>query len=172
MNTSKHLTDLELSHLEETLKRNANVSPRDVLLIMLTLYTGARISEILGLRVIDYNPATKTLFIKGIKGSNDRELPLNAFLDRLLKGYVASLQAQDEMRLFNIGYARAWQIWQLYRPCKKKIHSMRHTRAIKAYKKSRNIHLVKTILGHKSINNTLIYMDYVESQSEIKKALG
>lgn len=184
LNSSKHLSDTELKHLESVLKRDIVSKPRNVLLFMLTLYTGARISEVLALTCGDYNIETKTLFIKGLKGSNDRELPLNAFLHTHLKAYMASLAPQGiisqdkavhevhKVKLFPISYSRAYQLWTEYRPCKKKIHALRHTRAIKSYKKTRNIHLVKTILGHKSITNTLVYLDYVESNAELKKALG
>ena len=37
--------------------------------------------------------------------------------------------------------------------------------------RTKDIHLVRNLLGHKNINNTLIYLDYVQSQDDFRKAL-
>ena len=76
-----------------------------------------------------------------------------------------------KQRIFPISYIRFHQIWDKYRPCHKKLHSLRHTFAIRLYKKTKDIRLVQFALGHRNIANTMIYADYVYSQEELKKLI-
>jgi integrase len=73
--------------------------------------------------------------------------------------------------LFPITYNRLRQIWDLYRPVQKKFHSLRHTFAIQLYKKTKDIRLVQVALGHRNVMNTMIYADYVYSQTELRKLI-
>jgi integrase len=74
-------------------------------------------------------------------------------------------------RIFPISYQRLYQIWDHWKPCKKKLHSLRHTFAIELYRRTRDLRLVQMALGHKSINNTMVYADYIYTQEELKKLL-
>ena len=73
--------------------------------------------------------------------------------------------------LFPISYSRLIQIWEHYRPTHKKFHSLRHTFAIRLYKKTKDLRLVQVALGHRNITNTMIYADYVYSQQELRKLI-
>jgi integrase/recombinase XerC len=110
----------------------------------------------------------ETVFIRGIKGSNDRELPIEARLFERLHRYS---RAQTSDRIFPIGYHRLRQIWDWYRPVAKKFHCLRHTFAIRLYRKTKDLRLVQVALGHRNITNTMIYADYVYSQQELKKLI-
>lgn len=74
LNTNKFLNPDELEHLI----RHVDVPTpnRDQLLIKLALMTGARASEILRLNRLSFNHHYHSVFIKGNKGSKDREFPL------------------------------------------------------------------------------------------------
>ncbi len=168
LNKNKYLLDPEVEKLEEILDSFYDGDSRNCLILLLGLRTGARVQELLNLTKNDINPHDKTVFIKGIKGSNDREIPLPPKLfDRLVE-YSAGVSGEI---LFNITYNRLHQIWDKYRPVHKKLHSLRHTFAIRLYKKTKDIRLVQVALGHRNITNTMIYADYVYSQQELRQLI-
>lgn len=167
MNRTKYLLDGEIIQLQNLLERVKDKNPRDCNLLWMLLLTGARATEILNIEYRDLNTTDQTVYIKGIKNSNDRELPLPAWLfERLVVP-----GADPTAKLFPISYQRLRQIWLEYRPIPKKVHSLRHTFAIRLYNKTKDLRLLKTALGHRSINNTMIYADYLYSQEELKKLL-
>ncbi|MCB0393919.1 MAG: tyrosine-type recombinase/integrase, partial [Bdellovibrionales bacterium] len=84
LNKNKYLLEPEAEKLEEILEKFFDTNERDTLILNLALKTGARAQEVLNLKKSDLNPYDKTVFINGIKGSNDREIPLPPRLfDRL-----------------------------------------------------------------------------------------
>ncbi len=168
LNRTKYLLPPEVRRLEDLIKSYQDKDTRNVLLLWTGLKTGARASELLQIRRIDLNDYDQTVFIRGIKGSNDREIPLAHDLYGRLRRYSATL---DTELIFPIGYHRLHQIWELYRPIPKKFHALRHTFAIQVYQKTKDIRLVQTALGHRNIMNTMIYADYVYTQEEMKKIL-
>ena len=169
INKNKYLLEPEVLRLESLLENSSKESDRDTLLLWLGLKTGARATEILQLRKNDLNTYDKTVFIRGIKGSNDRELPLNKWLFDRLHAYSETLDASGD--LFPIGYHRLRQIWEWYRPAPKKLHALRHTFAIRLYQKTKDLRLVQVALGHRNITNTMVYADYVYSQQELRKLI-
>ncbi len=168
LNKNKYLLDPEVERLEQVLDSFLNEDERNCLILYLALRTGGRVQEILNLTKGDLNAHDETVFIRGIKGSNDREIPLPASLFARLQKYA---QAQPTEKLFNISYNRLRQIWEMYRPVHKKLHSLRHTFAIRLYKKTKDLRLVQVALGHRNITNTMIYADYVYSQQELRRLI-
>ena len=136
---------------------------------MLALRTGARAQELLNLTVADLNHHDQTVFLHGIKGSNDRELPLEPALFARLAAFTEERSSSES--IFPIGYHRLRQIWDWYRPVPKKFHSLRHTFAIRLYRKTKDIRLLQVALGHRNITNTMIYADYAYSQEELRKLI-
>ena len=108
----------------------------------------------------------KTILLKGLKGSNDREIPIPDWLFNEVQKL-----APTSGRLFPVSYSRLRQIWEFYRPVPKKFHSLRHTFAIGLYKKTRDLRLVQVALGHRNITNTMVYADYVYSQQELRRLI-
>lgn len=168
LNKNKYLLTPEMDRLYHILNSYQDQDIRNCLLIELALKTGARAQELLNIQKIDVNIYDETVFIKGIKGSNDREIPLSPILFARLKRYIENLQTKE---LFDITYDRLYQIWNHYRPVEKKFHCLRHTFAIQLYKKTKDIRLVQVALGHRNITNTMIYADYVYSQEELKRLI-
>jgi integrase/recombinase XerC len=132
------------------------------------IYTGARAQEALNIRGTDLNLETETVFIRGLKGSDDRELPLPSWLFKQLVELRAKHTGEF---LFPISYPRLDQIWREYRPVKKKLHSLRHTFAIRLLRKTGNLRLVQVALGHRSISNTMVYASYQYQAEELKKLI-
>jgi integrase/recombinase XerC len=173
LNKNKYLLDPEVERLEAILENLSPEHDRDALLIWLALKTGARASELLQLRKVDLNTYDRTLFIRGLKGSNDRELPLAPWLFERLRLFSEKRvnPGKADGDLFPIGYHRLRQIWDWYRPTGKKFHALRHTFAIRLYRKTKDLRLVQVALGHRNITNTMIYADYVYSQQELRKLI-
>lgn len=158
-----YLTTDELTSLQANIIHNTSV--RDRLLIQLAIATGARASELLAITKSDLNPSEGTVLIHGLKNSFDRAIPLP-------KALFDELSTLEGDLLFPISYSRLKQIWQWFRPNKHKgIKSLRHTFAINLYKRSRDIRLVQVALGHKSIQNTMVYMKLVVSTEDLRNAL-
>jgi integrase len=168
LNKNKYLLSSEVEHLEKILNERVDSDPRNCLMLLIALRTGGRAQEILNLKKSDLNVLDETIFIQGIKGSNDREIPIHSVLFKKLMKYSKEL---DGEALFPITYNRFRQIWDLYRPASKKLHSLRHTFAIQLYKKTKDIRLVQVALGHRNVMNTMIYADYVYSQTELRKLI-
>lgn len=168
LNKTKYLLPPEVQRLRQLLGDYLGSDPRNCLILSLALRTGARAQELLNLQKQDLNSYDQTVFIRGIKNSNDREIPLESRFFEILQRYADGVSAP---RLFPIGYHRLHQIWELYRPVPKKFHSLRHTFAIELYQKTKDLRLVQVALGHRNITNTMIYADYVYSQQELRKLI-
>jgi len=168
LNKNKYLLPLELEHLESVLYKYLEAEPRNCLLLLLALKTGGRAQEILNLKKSSLNPQDQSILIHGLKGSNDREIPIHSPLFKKLALYANTV---DGDMLFPITYNRLRQIWEHYRPVPKKLHALRHTFAIQLYRKTKDIRLVQVALGHRNVMNTMIYADYVYSQNELRKLI-
>lgn len=168
LNKNKYLLPEEVLQLEKVIDKSLEIDERNCLLLLLALKTGARAQELLNLRKSDLNKFDETILIHGIKGSNDREIPLQSVIFKKVLKYSQVIEGD---LLFPITYNRFRQIWDLYRPAPKKLHSLRHTFAIQIYKKTKDIRLLQVALGHRNVMNTMIYADYVYSQSELRKLI-
>lgn len=165
INKTKYLSKIELDQLVNKLQ---NDHSRNSLIIQLALATGARASELLAIRVSDFDMHDKSVFIKGLKNSFDREIPLK---DDLFSALISFARNSNHYLLFNISYPRLVQIWEQYKPINKKFHSLRHTFALNLYERTKDIALVKAALGHKNVMNSMVYLEYFENQSLLKKII-
>ncbi len=168
LNKTKYLLEPEVERLQHILDSFFEKDIRNCLLLSLALRTGARAQELLNLKKSALNSHDKSILIHGIKGSNDREIPLHADFYKKLSNYAD--QVENEF-LFPITYNRFRQVWEQYRPVQKKLHALRHTFAIQLFKKTKDLRLLQVALGHRNIMNTMIYADYIYSQSELRKLI-
>lgn len=168
LNKTKYLLQPERERLEKIIRDYLTTDTRNCLILWLALRTGARAQELLNIKKSDLNTYDQSVFIKGIKGSNDRELPLPA---QLFQALIRLGESNPKEEVFPITYPRLYQIWEFYRPVPKKFHALRHTFAIELYQKTKDIRLVQVALGHRNITNTMVYADYVYSQQELRKLI-
>ncbi len=168
LNKTKYLLTPELDKLRQITDDFMHKNPRDCLLIKIALSTGGRAQELLNLEKGDLNTYDETVFIRGLKGSNDREIPLPPALFHKLGRFTESISTT---RIFDITYPRLYQIWEMYRPVPKKFHALRHTFAIELFQKTKDLRLVQLALGHRNIMNTMVYADYVYSTQELKRLI-
>ncbi len=178
---AKVLSDTEVTSLTTLCKRLLEVpsEKRNALMLFVTLECGLRATELLNLTVKDIDFAGNTVFIASLKGSNPRVLPVRGSLikaigELLVKRHdVAAVQMlPKDAKVFDISYNRLDQIWKMFRPNPNKtLHSLRHTFAVTTYLRTRDIVLVQTALGHRNIDNTMVYVNYVYSQGALRKAM-
>lgn len=162
----KVLSDAEQIKLRKSLRRN-----RDSTIIKVGLFTGARASEILNLRFPDINHETKSLFFKGLKNSNSRELPLKPDLYEDVCRAFETRRVKGSDKIFQISHQRLFQIWDHYRIVNKKFHSLRHTFAVNLYLKTNDIRLLQKALGHKHLSTTEVYLDFTYTQTEMRRII-
>ncbi len=166
LTNTKYLLDAELEHLKRTLEHFKDKDSRNCTLLWTALHTGGRAQEILNIQAEDLDHTEQTVFIRGLKDSDNRNIPVPPWLFKRL----AAL-APPSGRVFPFTYNRFRQIWQMYRPVKKKLHSLRHTFAIGLYRKTRDLRLLQVALGHRNWNNTMIYAAYHFKNDELRKAI-
>jgi integrase len=173
LNKNKYLLAPERERLEKIIDDYMEKNTRDCLMLLLALKTGARAQELLNIKIEDINRYDESILIRGIKGSNDREIPISSKIFQRLIRYMNSQQANKLAHepLFDISYNRLYQIWEFYRPVHKKFHSLRHTFAIELYQKTKDLRLVQVALGHRNITNTMVYADYVYNQQELRRLI-
>jgi integrase len=127
--------------------------------------TGARISEAVKLKWIDLSTEQKTLNITPSKNSNPRLLPISDkllnMMNRLphtrehifaqaINGLRTSYDAQRKVTSQKLQSPRILKI---------SFHTFRHWKGTMEYHKTKDIMHVKQVLGHKNINNTMIYIN-------------
>lgn len=166
---NKYLNEAEQRELELELQRRSKDELRNTTLILFMLKTGARPDETISVLCKDINHYDRSVYIKTQKGGIDRIVPLTQDLyERILK----IMPKDPNARLFNIGTHRFRQIWNLYRPNGKRLHSLRHTFAVNIYKKSgNNLSLVQKALGHTSIQTTAIYLQIQHDLEDFRKVI-
>jgi len=126
--------------------------------------TGADPGELAKLKWIDINKETKTVKITPVKGHDPRIVKVSQqFIDRLSK-----LPKKSELVFPNINslsdrfFAQRKHIaYKLNNPRLLKIsfRTFRHWKGTMEYHRTKDILYVKKILGHKTIQNTLKYID-------------
>ena len=129
---------------------------RNRLIIFLFLNTGIRISELANIRIENIHLSEKYIEIK-VKGGFYRSVYINELLRKLIKEYVADKKSG---LLFNLKRRQIHNI--VTEPMKAlglkgSAHTLRHTFATQIYMKTKDILLVKELLGHRSIASTQIY---------------
>lgn len=171
LNKTKYLVDAEYEYLQGLLLKYHDQDHRNVTLLNLLASLGCRCGELLNIEVKDIDPSTSSVLIHGTKGSRDRELPLSKALFKDLMVYVELAKLEGRARVFKIKYDRLRQIWAHYKPVDKRIHSLRHTFAIRIYNKTKDIRLVQMLLGHRNVATTSIYQEYNYSLENFKVIL-
>jgi len=158
----KYFSKPEIDRILEIQKDN----PKNYLLLSLLWQTGARVSEILALRVKDIDFHSRTIRINTLKQKNkeQRVIPVQGNLLGLLGAYIASNELKKEDLILNFTRQRAHQIVregvlkagldeERAHP-----HTFRHSFAVHAIMSGTPVLVVKNWLGHSNIQNTLIYM--------------
>jgi integrase len=134
-------------------------------LLQILYETGARIGEVLKLQWIHIDVQRRTIYITAEKGSNSRILPISPrlidMLNRLPKINDKVFQCGKHTVRINFEQQRNRTAIKLNNPRLRAIHlhTFRHYKGTTEYHKTKDIIHVKTVLGHKNIESTMIYIN-------------
>jgi site-specific recombinase XerD len=169
---------------------------RDMFLMLLLYQTGARVQEILDIRLVDIHMGkTPTITLRG-KGKKVRTVPLREKAVGHLKGYltlfhpdaeaysedylfyirrdgVKKRMTEDNVRKLIRDYGNKARAQYSEVPPNVHPHLFRHSRAMHLYQNGVNLILVSQWLGHSRLETTLIYAyaDTEQKRRAIEKAI-
>jgi site-specific recombinase XerD len=164
----EHVTHAEARKLLGTIPVNdGSVAKRDRVMFSLLLHTGIRLGSLVGIKVSDVSLSERVVKING-KGGVQQSVCLNSTARRLLRAYLRSASLGPDDPLFpsrNGGHLGRRQVqlrlkhWLGKAGIKRHltVHSTRHAFAINLYRKTGDLRLVQTALGHRHISTTEIY---------------
>jgi len=164
------LTQEETVRLLEAPDRMTKLGLRDRAILEVLYGAGLRVSELTGLRPLDYDPQTDILRIWG-KGGKERIVPLNETAARILTSYLQTRTAlfkpkQDGVFLNRSGNRLTRQgVWKLIKRYGVKAgitktispHTLRHCFATHLLEGGADLRTVQILLGHADISATEIY---------------
>ena len=157
---------------------NATENLKHRTILMTTYSAGLRVSEVTHLKVRDIDSETMRIFIRNGKGQKDRYVMLSPRLLKDLRAYWkvyrpkdwlfpgqggAPLCATTVQRVFR----RSRTIAGIDKPATP--HSLRHSFAVHLLMIGTNLKYIQELLGHASIQSTLIYLKLApESASAVQ----
>lgn len=146
------------------------VELRDGVIVQVMLYCGLRIGEVAGLRLGDFSPADRTLFVRKAKGNKERIVPVTQDVSMRLVEYLFNRPHSDHFWL-SAGTGRhkgnalrgPGMRTMMGRRCDEagvksmNPHSLRHLFAIRSLNNGMRVAALSQIMGHSSV---LVTMDY------------
>jgi integrase/recombinase XerD len=186
----KHLTTPQHTKLIDSALNNT--APPCMILFGLLATTAMRAEELARILLSDIDPKQGSIRISGAKGSHDRHLYIPKELMHALIQRCACIGLatnQSIMGILHDGFKDLTTPKQRHnaKQCLREhwrsirhrleandipMHGLRHTVAVAALEGGLDIRKVQAILGHKNINNTIKYLDYVNSLDASKDLLG
>ena len=157
----------------ETILMNSEDQHRDHLLMSVLWKTGARISESLRLRTKDIDFYGKAIRLTTLKRKQfmERVLPMQGHLVGLLGAHIAARRIQRDDLIFDFTRQRAYQIVSDavlkagFDQERAHPHIFRHSFAVHCVLSGVPILVIKEWLGHSNIQNTLIYLKVLGSDT-------
>lgn len=150
----------------------AGSSDRMSTYLQLLKETGMRCGEASQLKWTDIDTQSRTVRVTPEKGSNPRILRLSPkfidMLQNLPKKAPTIFGVNSELMRRNFGKQRLRIASKLKNPRLMQItfHTFRHWKATMEYYKTRDILHVKEVLGHKSLDNTMLYTQLIKFQDD------
>lgn len=176
MMTTRRAIPLLSNRDQETLIENTARNPRHKLMTLLMLDCGLRVTELVTLRIENFNFQTHTLSVASLKKKTDkpiyREIPLTPrVIDALSDVYISLADKSNQAFLFPTnsagGHISRKNVWKMI---KRKSnwcaypHVLRHTFASNLINEGVDIHTTQDLLGHASYKTTEIYAHVFEDK--------
>jgi integrase len=134
--------------------------------------TGVRCGEACNLQWKDVDTVNNYITVTPEKGSNSRRLKISnklmAMLNELPKTSTKVFVTNSDALRKSFQHQRKATSYKLKNPRLQQItfHTLRHWKATMEYHKTRDLLHVMQILGHRSINNTLVYTRLIDLKDE------
>jgi len=145
------------------------------LLLNLLWQTGARISEVLNIKIEDIDFYSKTLKLKNLKRRREsyKYIPLKDSLLGELGSYIASMKlgAGKDAKVFTITRECVFQLIKKIckeleiDPEKAHPHTFRHSFAVHCIMNKIPVVIVKEWLGHSNLASTLLYLEILSQDT-------
>lgn len=174
------LTDKEIETLLYYVENQTKVTQRNRLIFYLLHYTGARISELVNIKLSDIDQLTATLTIRG-KGGKVREVSLRQDVLQLIKQYQKEERAISKFQEseYLLVSQRANKMHRdAVRDWLKNVsndvgfhlhpHLFRHTFSTRLLRLGVDLTTVSKLIGHANINMTAKY--YIQTSKEEKQS--
>jgi integrase/recombinase XerD len=177
----KYLSERKVDDLLSASEGKKPTSVRDRAMLDVLYASGTRVSELICLRVADYDPNSGTLRITG-KGNKQRIVPIGREAIAALNRYLESersrlLKGRTSPYLFVTAQGGAMTrqgFWKLLRIHGKKAgiyrnlspHVLRHSFATHLLEGGADLRSVQAMLGHSDIGTTQIYTHVLRSRLE------
>lgn len=180
MNEIKYLKNNELEQLFYAVDSDhTRHAARNRAIFRLALYCALRVSEVTHMELSDYDPASQQIYCRREKNSNNNTLKiidrqvLNALNDYLsvrrmlypesrylFPSQLGSPISRNRLDVLIKHYCTGTSIPE----DKRHFHVLKHTRAVALGDAGVDIKDIQWWLGHKNVNNTMIYMQYTTNQ--------
>ena len=170
---------LSAKEVKELLKAPAHI--RERIMFGLTYDTGLRISELVSLQIADVDLDRKLVYIRQSKGQKDRHIPMSSHSVRGIRKHLAinnpKVYLFENIKRKGMPISKT-SVRSLFKEIlnntsiKKKStpHTLRHTYATHQLEAGQNIIVLMRLLGHATLQATLIYLQ--TSQIDDNKKVG
>ena len=157
---------------------------RHLMILTLLYETGARVSELINIKLKDINLMNKPYIVLHGKGNKTRSIPISKDVLNMINIYITRFKIYEQnnyllgskysnkisrfgvQHIIDTYVKKAKEKYPNYFTQKITNHSFRHSRAMHLLESGVNLIYIRDILGHKSITTTEIY---AKTNSEIKR---
>lgn len=177
----KYFTQSELKNLFKAIDSAEDRHKiRDMAIVRLAYYCGLRATEIGIITYANYNKATKEIYCKRLKGSWNNTIRIDKVTVKVLNNYIKEYGPFKDMDILfksqegnPISRKTLDRIMKKY--CKKAnindvskhhFHTLKHSCGVHLAESGLDIKEVNFWLGHKNINNTMVYFQFTTKQQE------
>ncbi|MCC7171374.1 MAG: tyrosine-type recombinase/integrase [Planctomycetes bacterium] len=161
----KTLADDEIERLLATIARDSTPEgKRDHAVFALIAWTGIRLSSAIGIDVEDIDLGRAEIRLRRVKGDRTERVLLGPKSVALLTMYLGDRRSGPAFPAFHGGVlgrrqaARRFELWLERAGLPHRgAHALRHSFATRLYRQTGDVLLVRTALGHRSLESTLVY---------------
>lgn len=172
------LSEEQVEHLLFYVEKRNKVSARNKLIVYLLLYTGVRVSELVGIKIADVDFLTSQLTVIG-KGGKRREIGLRQDVLQLIRDYVKEERSESNFpqsdyllvsqraEKMHRDAARDW-LAKISKELGFKLHPhlFRHTFCTRLLKKGVDLTTVSKLAGHSTVSMTARF--YIQTTKQEK----
>jgi len=145
-------------------------SPRDLALVTTLVFTGCRIGEVVRLRRQDVDPKRRAVVIRQLKKREEfqRVVPVPSNLYWEIMTYYLERTAEDKVFNITIRQARniVYSFTEKYLRKRIRPHAIRHSYAVAVLKATKNLEVVRRLLGHRDYTTIKVYLDLTQEDLE------
>lgn len=179
--TIKYFTQSELKKLFRAIEQsNGKYSFRDLLIFRLAYRCGLRATEIGLITKGNYNKNTKELYCKRLKGSLNNTIRLDEKTNKLINKFIKENKIQEDIdilfksqkggslsrKTLDMLIKKYCLAAKLQDHTKWHFHSLKHSCAVHLAESGLDIKELQNWLGHKSVNNTMVYFRFTTMQQQ------